>query len=271
MSRFSFNEADHVYLLDNKRMHGTTTVLEIMGKVLTWWASSLAVKEMGWINPKDEGVTPQERLETAAKRLVEVKSMSPEGYLAFLDKAYRAHSVRLKDTASAGTDLHSAVEEWIRGEMTTAGTLLPDERLTSFIAWSKQNVKRFLASEICTYSERLWVGGKFDFIYEDNGGRIILADVKSAKACYYSQFVQMGSYDICLTESGGYTEKGDKVFTLPKPIDAHAVFLFGGPKGFTAPVLSNGTIRNKRSFESALQLYKDDMDYKEVMGNGKKY
>ena len=43
---------NHLHLLDGKPLTGTSSVEDVLSKVLTWWASGLAVEKFGWLNPK---------------------------------------------------------------------------------------------------------------------------------------------------------------------------------------------------------------------------
>ena len=258
MPKYTFDSERHIHLLDGKPLIGTTTALDVLGKPLTWWASGMCAAEFGWKNSKL--VKSDERLMSAKEHLEYIKTMNPGSYLELLDKAYKAHNTKKEKSADEGIDLHSAVEEYIKGEMTGQGVLIPDPRLETFRKWCEVNVKQFLFSEVNCYSERLWCGGIVDFGYISKDGKFILGDVKSSKDAYFSHFVQMGGYDIQLSENGGFTASGDKVFTCPKEIAGHGVFHFGG--GFK-PTFSWGVLRNRRSFESALSLYKDRQNYEE--------
>lgn len=266
MNRYSFNKKDHIHTLDGKPLIGTTTALSVIEKPLTWWASGMACAEFGWINPKKH--TKEEVMAAAEKGLDNIKGcfMNERSghkyadWVKFLDKAYRAHNTKKEKAATEGIDLHELIETYIKSKIASIKISI-DPLIESFVSWTDKNVKRFLFSEIHCYSERLWCGGIVDFAYEDMGGNFVLADVKSSREAYFSHMVQMGSYDIQLTENGGFDAKGTKTFTLDKPFKAHAIFHFGG--GFTEPTISFNVQGNRDSFVNALGLYKNRQAFEE--------
>lgn len=251
---YSFNAELHAHSFKGRPLIGTTTALSVISKPLTYWASGMAVAEMGWINPKLATLKEcQDRAETFHET---IKKMSTMEYVQLLNRAYKAHSKNLKKTAGEGVDLHSSVEDFVRSKIDGNPLMFPDERIKTFIEWSEKNVKQFLFTEIYLYSEELWVGGIADFSYLDMNGDLVLGDIKSSKDAYFSHFVQCGGYNIQLAENkGGFDANGKKIFELTQPIKYHAIFPFG--KGFTEPVINMNTERDKRSFISALTLYKE--------------
>src|SRR3990167_5668757 len=106
---YRFNKQEHVHELfkdgEWRALTGTSSVGSVLSKPLTWWAAGLAVKELGWTNPKE--TNKDDRLNTATSVKEEIDQMNGEEYLALLDRAYKAHSVKLKDSAEEGVDRHS--------------------------------------------------------------------------------------------------------------------------------------------------------------------
>ena len=276
MNRYKFTEEPHAHWLDEKPLLGTTTVLSIISKELTWWASGMCAGTMGWLNSKK--ADKNERLISAGAKLTDIKLMNVGQYLDLLDTAYKAHNVKKESRAAEGTDLHALAEEWIKNKMDGDNgeganeellAYVPNEKLRPFITYCERNVKRFLFSEIHCYSERLWVGGKTDFGYEDMDGNYVLADIKSRDKDYFSDHVQCGAYDILLSQNGGFDADGNKTFEMMKgtlvsgkivqmDFDKHAIFTLG--EKFKEPVFSNPQ-KNRDAFEFALGLYKLRQDY----------
>lgn len=275
MARYSFDKEKHIHYLDGKRLYGTSTILDVLNKPgLTWWASGQACAEFGWtpLNKDKDGKIAwreTERLKNRAaearivsdNRFTDIVRMSSAQYFELLDKAYRAHNDNKNTAATKGTKLHEHCETYIKRRIAGDSSLegLPAEVLP-FVAWSENNVKRFLFSEIHCYSERLWVGGITDFAYEDMHERWILADVKSAKEAYFANMVQMGGYNLQLIDNGGMDMHGELTFTMGAGyFSGHAVFHFG--EGFTEPTISYLVERNRRAFENTLALYKDSEEF----------
>ena len=224
MNRYKFLEDKHIHTLDSKSLNGTTTVLNVISKPLTWWASARAVEKLGWVNPKI--ATTEECLKQAEPYLETIKKMSLLEYVQLLNRAYKAHNERLKDSAIKGVDLHSEVEKYIKN--TIQGKIEPFPlEIKPFQLWCEKNVKQFLFSELFVYSEVLWVGGIIDFAYIDSYDQIVLSDTKSGGA-YFSGVAQLGGYHIQLEENdGGFDKDGNRIFYLAgRKIVKHAIFSF---------------------------------------------
>ena len=266
MNRYFFNEKEHLHLLDGKALTGTTTVLSVLSKPLTWWASGLAVSKLGWINEyakNEEGKRVKIELEQRLTHLKPIRSeqnkLNDKDYLLLLDDAYKAHSVRLSETAEAGTDLHAELERFVRNTMLLhkSGTIDKteyDARIQPFIEWAKINIKKFIGSEVYTFSNTLWLGGIIDCIAELKDGTIAIIDFKSSKEAYISHFIQCALYDLQLTESGAYDDNGNKLFNLPKEVSKYIVFPFGAKK-----LLANeqtDLLQLKEAGKACVSLYK---------------
>lgn len=110
--KYKFNEKIHAHTLDDKPLIGTSTIVGVVAKPLTWWSSGMAVAKLGWTNPK---TTDAETVKSALQMGYDlVKGLSLEEYGKLLGEAYKAHSVKLKDTAEAGTDMHSLLENYVK-------------------------------------------------------------------------------------------------------------------------------------------------------------
>jgi len=115
MYRFINEKGEHLHTLDGKPLIGTSTVVGVMAKPLTWWAAGLAVKELGWIRKADPRKATRseceendkERMRAAIDRLDAYKMMYAGDYIKLLDKAYRAHADSLTKSADKGTDMHA--------------------------------------------------------------------------------------------------------------------------------------------------------------------
>ena len=231
MNKYKFIDQDgeHLHKLGDRPLIGTSSVTGVLNKPLTWWASGLAVKTLGWVkaldtrkSTKDEvELNKKERLATATPMLTKIKFMSVEDYLKLLDTAYKAHSVRLKDAAEKGTDTHQLCEDFIKGKPGDYTAIKP------FTDWAKDNVDKWLWSEAHCFSESLWVGGICDAGYLSKDGRVGIIDFKSHKEAYNSDFYQIGLYDMQISENGWYDKDGDLLGKLDKPIDHYVVFPFG--------------------------------------------
>lgn len=242
MYRFFDEDGAHLHQLlqdgEWKNLTGTTTIIDVLGKPLTWWASGKAVELLGWLKPEKQRIkgvwkvlNEKERIKKAKKYFSVLLKSTPEKYLKALDLAYRAHEDSKKEKAEAGTEMHEDLELYIRSCLEKDGKpyLIEngDEKVKQFAAWAVQEVDRFIGSEVCCYSERLWVGGITDFVAVLKNGDWIIGDFKSSKEAYFSQFVQAGGYNVLLEENGGFTTDGKKLFDLDQPIKKYIIFPFG--------------------------------------------
>ncbi len=254
--RFLDSNKEHLHTLAGKPLLGTSTVVGVLSKPLTWWAAGLACEKFGWVNKGNakKGWTPKEkRIKSAAEFLSTLPLHTPETWLTLCDDAYAAHSKKLTSSAVAGTDLHAELERFVKDHMgKRIGTY--DPKIQPFVDWTMKNVKRFLWSEMHCYSEKLWVGGITDCGVELNDGTQGIIDFKSSKESYDSQFIQIAGYDIQISENGGLDKGGAKIFSLTKPLDFYAVVPFGADT-FTVDFKYN-VEELKKAFECVVFLYK---------------
>lgn len=266
--KFIDEKKQHLHTLNEKPLIGTSTVCGVLAKPLTWWASGMAVGMLGWLNSKL--FSAKDRLERAKTALETIKEMDAENFLDLLDRAYKAHSIKLEDSADAGIDMHSELERFVRHCIET-NEGKPDikdfsrfqgcgEQVCAFHKWSVENVVRFILSEAHVFSERMWTGGQFDILFLMKDKKLILGDFKSAKEAYLSHFIQIAGYDIQLGENGAYDKDGKTLLDLTdeilakKNVDGYVVFPFGGKK--FEPSFRYNTEELRKGFESALVLYK---------------
>lgn len=251
--KYIFDDSQHLHLLDGKPLTGTSSVGKVLGNpALTWWASGLAMEKFGRLDPKKN--TPEAVKTALEDGFARVKALSLSEYNKLLGEAYKAHSVRLKDAAQKGTDLHAELEDYVKATMGLRPAKKYDEKIKPFIDWSKKNVKRFLASEAHCYDEELWVGGIVDAVAELNDGKYAIIDFKSAKDAYTGHFIQCSGYAIEAEKNGLFSEDGEHSKKLEKPIDVLIVVPFGAEK--VEPHLRYDVDSYKQGFRNCVQLYR---------------
>lgn len=257
----------HLHTLDGIPLHGTSTVLKVLDKPgLTWWASSLACQSLGWTHPKDgKKKRPlDERLEILEPRWEELRHLTPEEFLYELDKAYKAHSVKLDDSAQAGTDMHAELEFYVKtcitendGKPVLVGGSNFKEAFKPtklFADWAFENVEEFIASEAHCFSRQLWTGGILDLIYRDYNGNLNLLDFKSSKEAYDSHFLQNAGYHIALEENGIVNSEGKFIRGIhDDDLVGYAVFPFGMAE--PQPFFRYDTAELREAFGHCVALY----------------
>ena len=240
----------HLHTLGGKPLMGTTTILSVVAKPLTWWASGMACAVFGWLNPKTN--TPEQCLERAKDTLETIKGFGIEEYQSLLGKAYKAHSEKLETSADEGTDMHSTLEQFVKDRMADKEAHL-EGKLKCFEEWTDKSVKKFLASEFCVFSEKMWTGGQSDCLCELKNGEFAIVDFKSSKEAYVTQFLQVAGYDLQLKENGAFTENGERLLE-PMTISKYIVVPFGAKEPY--PVVTENVAILKEGFLGALALYK---------------
>lgn len=253
---YKFNEKEHIHTLNGKAMYGTSTIVGVVSKPLTWWSSGMAVGKLGWTNSKL--VKKEERAIIAELKLNEIKNMTPDEYVKLLDDAYKAHSTKLKDSAKEGTDLHAELERFVKDHMN--GKLNDyDSKILPFIEWTQNNVDKFLWSEAYCYSEKLFCGGISDCGVQLKTGEVGIIDFKSSKEAYFTQHVQIAGYDLEISENGVLDKYGNKVGELEKAVTFYGVFPFG--ESVPKLHIKKNVVELKEAFTSAVSLYKSQQNY----------
>jgi hypothetical protein len=252
---YKFDDKNHTHLIfkdgEWKPLTGTSSVGGVLAKPLTWWAAGLAVEKFGWLNPRTNTV---DSVHTALKKGYEkVTNLSLEAYANLLDEAYYAHSVNLKETAQAGTDLHLELEQFVKAEM--AGNKKRfSKRIEPYVFWSNKNIKRYLASEAHCFDEQQWVGGIVDAVAEMNDGKLAVIDFKSSKEAYTNQFIQCGGYSLQLNANGIWESNDIENKKLGKPIEVLIIVPFGGQK--LEPSMRYDVSVYEQAFKYCVSLYR---------------
>ncbi len=252
--KYQFNAKEHLHILGGKPLTGTSTVISVIAKPLTWWASGMAVGELGWTNSKI--VKKEDRIKIASEKLDVIKKMDCNCYLQLLDYAYKAHNIRKEKAAEAGTDRHALCEQYIKSLLSKKPET-PHDDIIALKTWTDENVKRFLFSEAHCFSEKLWVGGICDAACELKDGTYAIIDFKSSREAYDSQFIQAAGYALQIEENGIFDADGNvlnKGQKLSKPISILIIFPFGAKK--VEPVIKTNVLNFKNGFIAATQLYR---------------
>ena len=244
LTKYRFDEKKHVHLLDEKILKGTTTVIkEVLPPPLAWYGSGMACKMLGWYDRKQgrtNYLSDEEGMPELTTRLNLIKTMTPEEYLGLLDRAYQAHDEYKKEKGDWGKETHSHIEKVVREAISVNEGQLSEkpyenEAVERFASWGRG--KKFLFSEVHVYSEKLWLGGIIDLVYEDDG--IHLGDVKTGKRIYEGVFIQDGMYDYQQEENGFLSSEGE---VLGKPVKI---------KGYTAiNIPREGGVKEKTYYDT---------------------
>lgn len=234
--RFKFDPVEHMYTLDDKPLHGVTSILRVIAKpALIQWSADEVVRyiESHWSDVDAEGKGFREYLEPMLK------------------EARVAHRKKKEDAGEKGHDVHSKVEELVKKAIAEYEGYFYDWMLTPsygdqvnrFIKWAYENKVKFLESEKRIYSEESWYAGTLDLILVIDGKKYI-ADVKTSSAIYPEFYLQMAAYQGALEEMNEHTDiAGAMVINLSK-------------KGGFEIGMNYAYDDNRLAFLAALVLYK---------------
>ncbi len=255
---------EHLHTLNGKPLIGTSSVGSVIAKPLTYWASGLAVMQLGVPDSKiltkyKNKTATQDEIDTLFRGcdafLENLRGMDTDSYVKLMQKAYTAHATTLKDKAEEGTDLHAELERYVKWHMHHINESIEySDQIKPFVDWTEKNVKRFLWSEAHCFSEKMWVGGISDVGAELNDGKVIIIDFKSSKEAYLGQFWQCVGYAIQIEENGWFDKDGNQMGKLEKPIDYVCIVPFGAPK--VEPQFNFDMSGGKDAFLAELVLYK---------------
>ena len=76
---------------------------------------------------------------------------------------------------------------------------------------------------------------------------------------YFDQFIQIAGYDTMISENGGFTKEGKKIFELSSPIQQYCVVPFGADE--LIPAFLNDVAGYKEGFKEVVKLYKLSSSY----------
>lgn len=168
---YKFDNKKHIHTLDNKPLHGVTSVLKYWGdpNPLLNWGVKTAVDAI------EAGAPPEE--------------------------ARTAHLKKRDKAGDKGTEVHARLEEamnhWIEKKEAPALHHFPVE--DDIINWMKSENITPLASEMNVWSEKHWYGGIADGVVEKDGKKYIL-DFKTSGTVQTKYFYQMGAYSLAVKE-----------------------------------------------------------------------
>lgn len=225
MNNYTFNKEKHIHELDGKPLVGVTSALQIIAKPqLIQWAANMACDFIQEVMMKGDPIT-----------------------LPVIKEARLAHRKKKEKAGEAGTDVHFEVENLIKGSFERSGGILEgvsseNKSVQNFIDWAMENKVKFLESEKRVYSEKLWIGGILDMVFEMDGKKYI-GDIKTSSGIYNEHFFQMAAYELCLEEMGVKDIEGYIVINLKKD-------------GTMDSKMAVDRDLNKKAFVSALELYK---------------
>jgi hypothetical protein len=195
-----FDEAKHVYRVDNEVVENASSVLDIMSKpMLLDWAGKEAIKAFKQASGK-YGVAGRKEQDDAA----------------------RAHREVRNAAARTGSSAHSWIERYILEQITGQLQLLKDPSdkkacsiTKKFVAWAKQSSIEWLACERVVYSKKYGYVGTCDALCKLDG-KLIALDFKTGSGVYTEAILQITAYLAALCEElAEYKEAERAILHIP--------------------------------------------------------
>lgn len=228
---FIFNEKNHVYTLNGKRLYGVTSVLGVIAKpaLIQWSANIATIKALS--SPQDENLK-----NAVLKKLDEKGKISTESMKA-LDEQFPqfkeirlAHRAKTEESAVAGTDIHKIIEDIVKNAIYTNNGFVKEKthelkQIQNFLDWAHEEPTQFLYSEKKLYSKNMWVAGTCDLCFTRKGKKYV-GDIKTTEAIWdRTPFFQIAAYEIMFEEQGE-TFDGRCVIRLGKDGKSEIVYSF---------------------------------------------
>ncbi len=256
--KFFDEKGAHLHTLGNNPLFGTSTVLQVISKNLTWWAAELAAVEC--LENGEQIPTIRAEYEEACKQPDKKAAIDALQKKYPIFKAARfAHFATKNKKAEQGTDMHAELEKYVKWCIEGNGGMPLEPRIGEaiqvlrFSDWAISNVNKFLVTEGHCYSEALWCGGITDCMALMKNGKIAIIDFKSAKEAYDSMFLQVAAYDLQQAENGIFDADGNKILE-PQKVEEYYVIPFGAPEFKVAFRVATNELRD--GFRAAVVLHK---------------
>lgn len=113
MKRYSFDAAEHVHTLDGKPLIGTSSVMNVVSKPLSFWAAELAAVEC--LAAGERIATIREEYEAACRSANKKAAIDAlQKKYPIFRKARFAHFEAKDKAADKGTDLHAQLEAYVK-------------------------------------------------------------------------------------------------------------------------------------------------------------
>jgi hypothetical protein len=257
-------EENHVYFADEegkKKYTGITTVLGVLNKpALVPWAARMAV----------EYITTNEWTEWATNDICYVKKET-------LEEAKTAYAKKREDGAKKGTDTHALVEEYVNECIERNGGkpffVSIHESIQVFVDWARKENITFISAETPLVSQKHWIAGTADLIFEKDGKRYI-GDIKTYKKIWDRQpFYQCAGYammyeemnTILVVSSEEQEWHNSDEFTNTKKIAGYCVINLPKERDFIedADIMWSFDVEgDTRAFMACLEIYRQNAQFK---------
>lgn len=243
--KYKFDEARHKHYISNNEVTGTTTICGVIDKpALMPWAVKVSMEKL--VKLTGDGPLTTKNIDEAKKAPTEFKHTA--GRFGTVVHAVCEHFNKTGVVLPCNSEELPPETRLLAQTFTEKELKKGDKLVSQFITWFTKVGAKVLYVEQNVFSESYHVGGIFDLVLEIDG-KIYLTDFKTSSGVYPSQFIQMGGYDVQLTEmmERGYIQEFDIsgyiVIHLPRK---------GSMKAYT----KTNTENYRKAFRACIYIYR---------------
>lgn len=112
----------------------------------------------------------------------------------------------LNNAGDIGTRLHAAVDEFFKTNKIPALDNDTNQAFQNFMKWWNTNNYKVILADTIVASRKYRFGGRFDALFEDKDGNIVIADFKTSSSIQSIEYkLQLSAYMEALKETYGIT------------------------------------------------------------------
>jgi hypothetical protein len=133
---------------------------------------------------------------------------------AIIDEAVKQHSIKKKEAADVGTQVHAWVEAFIKAKSKKDWPEIPKDPqvfngISAFLKWVDEYEVKFISSEKLIYSKKYKYAGIMD-AEAIIKRKLCVIDFKTSKAIYPEMRFQVAAYQAAVEEESGKEYSGNK-------------------------------------------------------------
>jgi len=193
-----FDEAKHRFTVDGKPIISVTNVTSVIDKSrpLIFWAVGLA---------RDFLMQNLEDL---------IADTKGDKIAAIIEEASKQHSIKKKEAADIGTQVHAWVEAFIKAKSKKEWPEIPKDPqvcngVTAFLKWVDEYEVKFVSSEKFIYSKKHKYAGIMD-AEAIIKRKLCPIDFKTSSGIYPEMRFQVAAYQAAVEEESGKEYSGNK-------------------------------------------------------------
>jgi len=192
------------YTIEGVDYPSVTQILDILDKpALKQWAVNMACNYI------------KDNVKSGDFDATEIKDLA--------DQAKKEWKNLSQEAMSIGSEVHSLIEKYIKDGRDAVGEMRPEveNAFLAFLDWEKENIDKWLASEMTVYDPTIGYAGTLDAIAKMKknvtfNGLIYVLDFKASKGFYDGYGMQLSGYRGAVQRELDYSIDGQGIVRLDK-------------------------------------------------------